>query len=82
MATKLTDKQIKDLEWLQNLILGGEIPYTDPDGDPYLMCGDDANTEYIKKDFEQSVEDALAREEAEYPDEWDEVIEYLKAEGF
>ena len=78
MATKLTEEQIKDLEWLQELIILGEIPYDDPDGAPYLMAG---NLEYTKEDLEQSVEDALARGEAEYPDALDEVVKYLKEEG-
>ena len=78
MATKLTEEQIKDLEWLEELILSAEIPYDDPDGAPYLMAG---NLEYTKEDLEQSVEDALARGEAEYPDALDEVVKYLKEEG-
>ena len=44
----------------------------------YLMAG---NLEYTKEDLEQSVEDALARGEAEYPDALDEVVKYLKEEG-
>ena len=76
--SKLTKKQINDLEWLQELILIGEIPYNDPDGCPYLMAG---NLDYTKKELEQDVENALARGESDYFESLETVVKYLKEEG-
>ena len=75
---KLTEKQITDLKWLEDKIYGHEIPYDDPEGDPYLMAG---NLEFTKEHLEQTVEDALARGESESADALDEVVEYLKEIG-
>jgi hypothetical protein len=75
---KLTEKQINDLEWLQELIILGEIPYEDPDGNPYLMAG---NLDYIKEELEQDVENALGKGESEYVDALETVVKYLKEEG-
>ena len=72
---KLTEKQITDLKWLEDKIYGNEIPYDDPEGYPYLLIG---NSEFIKENLEQAVEDALARGESEIADALDEVVEYLK----
>ena len=76
--TKLTEKQISDYKWLQEIIDDDEMPYIEPDEAPYLMMG---NNEYIKENLEQDVENALARGEAEYPDALDTVVKYLKEEG-
>ena len=74
---KLTEKQISDLEWLQDLIILGEIPYNDPDGAPYLMAG---NLDYPKEKLEQDVEDALARGESESSDSLEKVVSHCRKE--
>ena len=76
--SKLTKNQISDLEWLQELIFKGEIPYNDPDGYPYLMAG---NLDYTKKELEQDVENALDRGESDYFESLETVVKYLKEEG-